>query len=94
MTEWVPVALACGHVLVGQGYYQVPGVEEAAAGETALVECPEGCGWQRYVVEPHDGEQRCLCHTGRHICGLPNQTVIVDLGERDEGDEIRIEYLL
>ena len=46
---WVPVALACGHVLQGAAWYEIPARH---SGEAALVECPEGCGMVEYVVEP------------------------------------------
>jgi hypothetical protein len=42
--EFVPVALACGHVIQGVAHFDT--------GPPSRVECQEGCGWQEYVIEP------------------------------------------
>lgn len=44
--EWIPVALACGHLVEGQAWYEVGG------GKPPLVECPEGCGMVEFVLPP------------------------------------------
>lgn len=85
---FVPAALACGHLLAGPGWYDVPAVGEH---DVVRVDCPEGCGFQPFVVEPHDGEQRCLCQPGRHVCG-DVVTVVVDLGERRAGDVVDLDF--
>ena len=56
------MALGCGHVLEGVGHYEIGGEKPAR------VECPEGCGWQSFVVEP-GSSTGCLCEPGRHVCG-------------------------
>jgi hypothetical protein len=46
---WVPVALVCGHVLMGQAMYEMPAV---GSGEPERVECPDGCGMVEFVLPP------------------------------------------
>lgn len=43
--DWVPVALACGHVVHGAACYMI-------TDSGSFVECPQGCGWQTYVIDP------------------------------------------
>jgi hypothetical protein len=87
--EFVPIALACGHVVTDWAWFEAPAVGSA---EPARVECPEGCGFVEFVVEPHEGQQTCLCQPGRHVCGKENTTVVSDLGYRDQGDEIEVDF--
>lgn len=46
--EFVPLALACGHLLEGFAQF------EAGGGEPPVVECPRGCGMQPFVADPFD----------------------------------------
>jgi hypothetical protein len=46
MMEFIPIALACGHILRG------PAIFEMYPGEPTLIECPEGCGMVEFVIEP------------------------------------------
>ena len=44
--EFIPVALACGHLLQEAAWF------EAGGGEPTRVECPEGCGMVEFVLPP------------------------------------------
>lgn len=77
MSDWVPVALACGHVLQDQAMYEQPAV---GSGEPARVECPHGCGMVEYVLPP-DLQNR-----------PEGPYVEIDLGWLDEGDNVDIHY--
>jgi hypothetical protein len=48
MVEFVPLALACGHI--AEGWLKF----ELAEGEPPRVQCPEGCGLVGFVAEPGD----------------------------------------
>ena len=52
MSGFIPLALACGHVVTDQAMFQAPA---AGSGEPELVECPEGCGMVEYVLPPGIG---------------------------------------
>lgn len=82
----VPLALACGHVIVDAAVFEY----DPGRVPRTMVECPEGCGFQSYVIEPSEGDGRgCLCPNPlEHVCG--REAVVVDLGELDAGDEVEI----
>jgi hypothetical protein len=48
--QYVPIALACGHLITGIAHFDYDPDREPE--ETTLVECEEGCGLQRFVVDP------------------------------------------
>lgn len=55
--EFVPLALACGHLVVSPATFRFATPTEDtldawASSPASEVECPEGCGWQAWVAEP------------------------------------------
>lgn len=48
LMEFIPIALSCGHLLQG------PAMFEMRPGQETLIECPEGCGMVRFVIEKGD----------------------------------------
>jgi hypothetical protein len=84
MMDFVPLALGCGHHAEGMQHFRFDPEKPTE------VLCPEGCGWQRYVIEPHEGEFRCLCPPGRHTCGEVT-TVVADLGFLNAGDDVEVD---
>jgi hypothetical protein len=76
MNGWVPVALACGHVLTEQALYEMPA---DGSGEPERVECPDGCGMVEFVLPPEYQNR-------------PRGPYIeIDLGHQEAGTEIEIE---
>lgn len=74
---WVPVALACGHLLRGHAMYQVPA---KGSGEPELAECPDGCGMVEFVLPP-DYQNR------------PKGPFIeIDLGHVEAGSDVEIRW--
>jgi len=77
MNDWVPVALACGHLLQGQAMYEMPA---EGSGEPALVECPRGCGMVEFVLPIYlQNRQR-------------GNVVEVSLGYLEAGDNIDVNW--
>lgn len=52
--EFVPIALACGHVTSGFVSFR----RMVGPGEDGLsrIECPDGCGWQTWIADPISDE--------------------------------------
>ena len=78
MSDWVPVALACGHILQELAMYEEPA---AGSGEPARVECPEGCGMVEYVLPPEFQNQP----RGENV-------TVIDLGYLDRGDSVDLNW--
>lgn len=83
---FVPIALACGHVVQEMARFEY----DPDRVPRTLVECPEGCGWQGYIVEPGE-DGGCLCESPfHHVCG--REVTVVDLGTLEKGDEVEIGF--